>query len=103
MGPNQDSIDDAKVGGPHAVANIQGVPVYTEGAIPAGAAADTIYCGRTGDMWLYESEAMMQTSVNSLGGTLTVRLTYHRYVAFVGNIYTTALARVNAIQQPTAF
>ena len=103
MSPDQGSIDDAKVGGPHAVANIQGVPVYTEGAIPAGANADTVYCGRTGDMYLFESDPMLQTSVNSVGGTLTVRLSYHRYVAFVGNIYTSALARVNAIPQPTSF
>jgi len=92
--------------GPHAVANIMGIPVYTEGAIPVGAAgatADTIYCGRSGDMYLFESDPMIQTSVTAGSGTLQVKLLMHRYAAFVGNIYTSALGSVTAIPRPTAY
>ena len=94
-----DPFDD----GPNSVANVMGIPVFTGGSIPAGPIADTIYCARVADMYLYESDARIQTSVNSLGGTLTVRLSYHRYVAFVGNLYTSAIARVTAIPPPTNF
>ena len=106
--PTQDSGP-----GPHAVANIHGIPVYTEGAIQTtavtagatsgtiGAVADTIYCGRTGDLYLFESDPMIQTSVNATAGTLQVRILLHRYAAFVGNIYTSAFGRVKSIPQPT--
>ena len=103
MGPDTQTIEDAKAGGPHAVANILGIPVYTEGAIPAGNGTDTIYCGRTGDMWLFESDPMLQTSVNANAGTLEVSLLLHRYAAFVGNAYTSAIARITAIPQPTNY
>ena len=101
-------------GGPHAVSNIHGIPVYTEGAIPVttytggvagtvGALADTVYCGRTSDTYLFESPPMMQASVNATAGTLQVRLSLHRYAAFVGNLYTSAYGRVLNIPQPTNY
>ena len=92
---------------------LHGIPVYTEGAIQTtavtagatsgtiGAVADTIYCGRTGDLYLFESDPMIQTSVNATAGTLQVRILLHRYAAFVGNIYTSAFGRVKSIPQPT--
>ena len=104
-----DRADD----GPNPVSNIHGIPVYTEGAIQTtavtagatsgtiGAVADTIYCGRTGDLYLFESDPMIQTSVNATAGTLQVRILLHRYAAFVGNIYTSAFGRVKSIPQPT--
>jgi hypothetical protein len=97
--------------GPAPVSVIHGVPVYTDGGIPtttwpggsAGALADTIYCGRTSDMYLFESDPMIQTSVNATAGTLQVRLSLHRYVGFVGNLFTTAFGRVTNIPRPTAY
>ena len=100
---------------PHAVSNIHGIPVYTDGAIPVttfsggaasgtvGALADTIYCGRVADTYLFESPPMIQASVNATAGTLQVRLLLHRYVAFVGNLYTSAYGRVTSIPQPTNY
>lgn len=109
-----DSNDVAAMtsGGPHAVANIHGIPVYTEGAIPVttytagvagtiGAKADTIYCGRAADLYLFESPPMIQASVNATAGTLQVRVQLHRYAAFVGNLYVSAFGRVKNIPQPT--
>ena len=114
MSPQKSDADDTATmttGGPHAVANIHGIPVYTEGAIPVttypsgtvGALADTVYCGRASDVYLFESDPMIQVSVNATGGTLSVRLMLHRYAAFVGNLYTSAFGRVTSIPQPTNF
>ena len=97
--------------GPTPVSNIHGIPVYTDGAIPVtsypggtvGALADTVYCGRAADTYLFESDPMVQTSVEAASGTLQVSLVWHRYAAFVGNLYTSAYGRVTAIRQPTNF
>ena len=97
--------------GPTPVSNIHGIPVYTDGAVPVtnypsgtvGALADTIYCGRVADTYLFESPPMVQTSVNATSGTLQVSLVWHRYAAFVGNLYTSAYGRVTSIPQPTNY
>lgn len=115
MSPQKSDSNDSSTqttGGPHAVANVHGIPVYTEGAIPVttytnnvagtlGAKADTVYCGRVSDTYLFESAPMIQASVNATAGTLQVRLQLHRYAAFVGNLYTSAYGRVRNIPQPT--
>lgn len=117
MSPQKSDTDDTASitqGGPHAVGNIHGVPVYTDGAIATtlytnnvagtiGAVADTVYCGRSRDMYLFESAPMIQASVNATAGTLEVRVSLHRYAAFVGNVYTSALGRVTSIPQPTNY
>ena len=112
MSPAANAPDATDSNSPHAVSNIHGIPVFTDGAIQTtniagsgtvGALADTVYCGRAADMFLFESDPLMQTSVNSTAGSLTVRLNLHRYAAFVGNIYTSALGRVTNIPQPTSF
>ena len=119
MSPSAQSPDNLQgsitAGGPHAVSNIHGIPVYTEGAIPVttyaggavsgtiGTLADTVYCGRVADTYLFESPPMIQASVNATAGTLQVRLSLHRYVAFVGNLYTSAYGRVTSIPQPTSY
>jgi hypothetical protein len=100
--------------GPHAVSNVHGIPVFTDGAIPVttytagvagtiGALADTVYCGRAADLYLFESSPMIQASVNATAGTLQVRLSLHRYVAFVGNLFVSSLGRVKNIPQPTNY
>ena len=101
----------ASANGPTPVSNIHGIPVYTDGAVPVtnypsgtvGALADTIYCGRVADTYLFESPPMVQTSVNATSGTLQVSLVWHRYAAFVGNLYTSAYGRVTSIPQPTNY
>ena len=115
MSPSAQAPSSDAGPGPHAVSNIHGIPVYTEGAIQTtavtagatsgtvGAVADTIYCGRTGDLYLFESDPMIQTSVNATAGTLQVRILLHRYAAFVGNIYTSAFGRITSIPQPTNY
>jgi HK97 family phage major capsid protein len=90
-------------GGQSPFGPIHGLPVYCDGAIPAGTTADTIYCIRPHDMYLFESTALTQTSVNATAGTLQVRLSLHKYVAFVGNLFTSGVAKVTAIPQPTNY
>jgi HK97 family phage major capsid protein len=115
MSPQKSDSDDTATitaGGPHAVANIHGIPVYTEGSIPVttytggvagtiGAKADTVYCGRVSDLYLFESAPMVQASVNATAGTLQVRVSLHRYAAFVNQLFPSAFARVRNIPQPT--
>ena len=109
-------VPNAEVGStPVPVSNIHGIPVYTDGAIPVttysggaasgtvGALADTVYCGRVADVYLFESAPMIQASVNATAGNLQVRLQLHRYAAFVGNLYTSAFGRVTSIPQPTNY
>jgi hypothetical protein len=90
---------------PHAVGNVLGQPCFTSGAILATGAtgADSIYCLRVADLYLFESPEMVQTSVNAMSGTLQVRLLLHHYVAFVGNLYTSSIGVVKGIPQPTGY
>ena len=88
---------------PHACGQIFGAPVITSGAITAGATADSVYCGRHADMYLFESDPMVVTQTDVLDGTLQVRIMYHRYAAFIGNLYSTAYGRVKSLPQPSNF
>ena len=80
------------------------IPVYCDGAIPASAAADTIYCLRPEDMYLFESEPTVSLNFDtSTSSTLGVRVVFHASVAFVGNLYTTSVAKITGLPQPSGF
>ena len=49
------------------------------------------------------SIAASAVEVTAGSGTLQVKLLMHRYAAFVGNIYASALGSVTAIPRPTAY
>jgi hypothetical protein len=101
MGPVTDA--PATGDGLKPVAEIDGIPVYLDGAIPAGTSADTPICCRPSDMMLWESTEKFRVMASPLSGTLQIRLSYHRYVAFLPHRYPTGTGFVSSIAVPTAF
>ena len=95
--------DLAAAGGTLPFGPVHGVPVYLDGAIPAGTSADDIFCLRPSDMFLWESTPRTIAAPNPLSGTLQYRLSYHRYVAFIGNRYPTGIGRLTGLTQPANF
>jgi hypothetical protein len=89
---------------------ICGIPTYIDGAIPAGTTADAIWVVRPSDMYLWESEPLVQVAVDSApSGSLGVRINFHSYVAFIPDAKTNAaggavsVATVGAMAQPTNY
>ena len=87
-----------------------GIPTYIDGAIPAGATADAIWVVRPSDMYLWESEPLVQVAVDSApSGSLGVRINFHAYVAFIPDAKTNAagaavsVATVGAMAQPSGY
>jgi len=87
-----------------------GIPTYIDGAIPAGATADAIWVVRPSDMYLWESEPLVQVAVDSSpNGSLGVRINFHAYVAFIPDAKTNAageavsIAKVGAMAQPSGY
>lgn len=86
------------------VSTMVGAPVYLSGAvISAATQPDSGYALRPSDMMLFEGDPKMLVSMNSLSGTLQVRLSLRRYVAFVGNRFSGGLAVLKNMPQPTNF
>ena len=100
-GPN--SPDLSAAGGFTPFGPIMGVPVYLDGTIPAGASADDAFAVRPSDMFLWESAPRYITAQNPLSGSLQMKLSLHRYVAFIGNRYPNGIAKLTAMPQPTNF
>ena len=92
---------------------ILGIPTYIDGAIPMaadGTTTDAIWLVRPSDMYLWESEPMVQVAVDSSpNGSLGVRINFHAYVAAILNAKTNAagaavsVATVAAMAQPTNY
>ena len=98
-------LSDSPLGGSaQPVGSLLGVPVYLSGAvIPTAASADTAYAIRPSDTVLFEGAPKLMMVVNSLSGTLQVRFSLRRYVAFVGNRFSGGLAMITGMPQPTNF
>jgi len=92
------SAGDADPVGP-----LLGLPVYLDGAIPAGSTADTVVCVRPSDMLLFESTPRFMVTPQPLSGTLQARLSIHKYVAFVPHRYPSAIGKVTALAAPSGF
>lgn len=90
-------------GGVDPIGRVLGVPVYLDGVIPAGATADDIWFLRPSDMFLWESNAKTLVTANPTSGVLGIRVSYHKYVAFVGSRYPTGIARLSGLPQPSNF
>lgn len=97
------STDLPKAGGEFPIGSVLGVPVWTDGAIPAGTSADTAYALRPSDMFLWESTPKFITAPNPDSGTLQMRLSMHRYVAFVPQRYPAGIGLLTGLPQPTNF
>lgn len=78
-------------------------PVILEGALNTGTQPDSIYAVRPSEMLLWESAPKVMAAVGSLNGTLQVRLRLYRYVAFVGNAYTSGLGVLQNVPRPANF
>lgn len=78
------------------------VPVYLDGAIPAGTNTDVAIACRPSDMWLWESPPKFAVDQAVLSGTLQARLQLRRYAAFV-NTRSSAVCVVTAIPAPTGY
>jgi hypothetical protein len=77
--------------------------VYLDGGIAAGTATDEIICCRPSDMLLFESAPKFIATPMPLSSTLQVRLSLHKYVAFVATRYPSSIGQVSALAQPSGF
>ncbi len=79
------TTDFPMAGGTLPTGPILGAPAYPDGAIPAGATADVIYGLHlaSSDFALWESEPHLLVNTSPLSGTFQVRVSFHRYCAFV--------------------
>lgn len=90
-------------GGAAPVGPILGLPAYMDGAISAGVNADSVYCVRPDDMYLFEGPPRIIAAANPTSGTLQIRLSLHRYVAFVGARYPAGIGIVQNLPAPAGF
>jgi HK97 family phage major capsid protein len=97
------SSDVQPAGGHMPFGPLFGLPIYVDPAIPAGSSADNVYTLRPSDMFLWESDVKFSVFSQPLSGPLETRLRLYRYVAFIGNIYSTRGAVITGIPQPTNY
>jgi HK97 family phage major capsid protein len=80
-----------------------GHAIYEDGAIPAGTTADPVYSVRPDDMLLLEGAPRVLVAGQTIAGTLQVRFSFHRYVAFVGNRFSGGLSIITALPAPANY
>lgn len=97
------SSDLMPAGGEDPVGSVGGIPVWTDGAITAGAVADQVIFCRPSDMLLFEGSPRYMATVTPLSGTLQVRLSLHRYVCFIPHRYPTGIGVVTGLTQPANY
>ena len=97
------TTDLAPQGGSVPFGPLVGLPTYLDGAIPSGTSADDIFAVRPSDMFLWESAPRYITAQNPLSGSLQMKLSLHRYVAFIGNRYPNGIGKLTALPQPSNF
>lgn len=100
-GPRTTDLDPA--GGFVPFGPVLGLPAYLDGTIPANANPDDVFAVRPSDMFLWESAPRYITAQNPLSGSLQMKLSLHRYVAFIGNRYPNGIAKLSALPQPSNF
>ena len=90
-------------GGAVPVGPMLGLPAYMDGAISGGLNADSMYCVRPSDMYLFEGPPRIIAAANPTGGTMQIRLSLHRYAAFVSARYPFGIGFVQNIPAPPGF
>jgi Phage capsid family len=85
------------------IGKLFGLPVYLDGTIPAGTSADAVYFLRPSDMFLWESTPRTIVTVVPTSATLQVRISLHKYVAFVPQRYPNGIGVLTALPQPTGY
>lgn len=93
----------AVAGGSPPVGRVLGLPVWADGAIPAGASADTVYFVRPSDMFLWEGPPFFTARGNPLSETLQTRLQIHRAAAFIPHRYPSGVGFLTGLPRPTNF
>ena len=101
--PKLASLVPPSAGGAEPVDTFGGMPVYLDGAIPALTNADDVFFLRPDDMFLWESDPRTIVAVNPGSGTLQLRISLHRYVAFIPQRYPSGIGRLSALPQPTNY
>jgi hypothetical protein len=97
-------VSQVKPAGP-----INNLPVWqTAGCLVSKGTAvntntDVIYIVRPVDMELYESQPRLIIAPNPLSGTLQVRISLHRYVAFTPDRFPNGIGILSALPAPTNF
>ncbi len=90
-------------GGAAPVGPMLGLPAYMDGALSAGTAPDTALALRPSDMFLFEGPPRLIVAANPLSASLQIRLSLHRYVAFVSARYPAGIGVVTNIPAPSNF
>jgi len=90
-------------GGAMPVGPILGLPVYLDGAIPAGTSPDYAVCCRPDDMLLWETTDKVLVTPEATSGTLQTRIRLYRYVAFLPHRYPTGIGLITNMPQPAGF
>ena len=90
-------------GGAAPVGPLLGLPGYLDGALHAGTSSDTALCLRPSDMFLFEGPPRLIVAANPLSESLQIRLSLHRYVAFVSARYPAGLGAVTNLPAPIGF
>ena len=97
-------VSQVKPAGP-----INNLPVWqTAGCLVSKGTAvntntDVIYIVRPVDMELYESQPRLIIAPNPLSGTLQVRISLHRYVAFTPDRFPNGIGILSALPAPANF
>lgn len=80
-----------------------GIPYRLDGAITAGPAADNIYTCRPSDMFLWESAPKAMVTAEPVSGTLEVRITYAKFVAWLPHRYPSGIGVITGVPAPSDY
>ena len=100
-GPQSPDLPSA--GGSFPVGPIMSLPAYLDGALPAQTNPDVVIACRPSDMFLFEGQPRIMAAANPTSGTLQIRLSLHRYAAFVPHRYPNGISVVTGIPAPAGF
>ena len=93
-------------GGANPIGPLLGLPGYLDGALNVPSpytSPDSMLALRASDMFLFEGPPRLMVAANPLSESLQIRLSLHRYVAFVSARYPTGIAILANLPAPTGF
>jgi len=96
----------ASAGGANPIGPLLGLPGYLDGALNAPSpytGPDSMLALRASDMFLFEGAPRLIVAVNPRAELLQIRLSLHRYVAFVSARYPTGIAILANMPAPAGF
>ncbi len=93
-------------GGANPIGPLLGLPGYMDGALNPAApftGSDSALALRPSDMFLFEGAPRLMVAANPLSESLQIRLSLHRYVAFVSARYPTGISVLANMPAPAGF